>query len=369
MSKKIVVTAGLIGALGLVAATLLHAQSPEAAKTAAAPRPALTVEVVQPQLQSLARSVSAVGSIAAWQEASIGTETNGWRLAEVRANVGDRVRRGQVLAVFAADLARAELAQAQAALAEHEASLAEAAANAQRARELQGSGALSAQQIQQYVTAERTAQARLEAQRANVKTMQIRLAQTELRAPDDGVISARGATLGAVVAPGQELFRLVRQGRLEWRAEVAAADLAALRPGATVRVQPTGAPPIDGKLRMVSPTVDPQTRNAIVFVDLPAPGAARAGMFARGEFVLGESSALTLPASAVLLRDGHAWVFRVGADGKVQQGKVVVGRRSGDRVEVVSGLDAQARVVASGGGFLTDGDLVRVAAAAAAPKR
>jgi hypothetical protein len=135
------------------------------------PRPApakaaLTVTTVQAQRADLARAVQANGSLAAWQEAIVGAEANGLRLAEVRVNVGDVVKRGQVLATFAADMPQADLAQSKASVAEAEATLAEAGANAQRARDLQASGALSAQQINQYLTAERTAQARLEAVRA-----------------------------------------------------------------------------------------------------------------------------------------------------------------------------------------------------------
>jgi len=262
-------------------------------------------------------------------------------------------------------------------VAEAEATLADAAANAQRARDLQASGALSAQQINQLLTAERTAQARLDALRAGSKLQQLRLQQTQVLAPDNGVISARGATVGAVVPAGQELFRLIRGSRLEWRAEVAASDLALLKPGQAVKVSAAGAPPVSGKVRMVAPTVDAATRNGIVYVDLPQPALLKAGMFARGEFETGmfargefetgQSSALTLPQTAVLLRDGFSYVFRVGADNRVTQTKVSVGRRSGDRIEVTSGLEPGARVVASGAGFLSDGDTVRVVDAAAKP--
>lgn len=333
-----------------------NAPSPEKA----AAKPALTVTATQPQKADIASVVTANGNVAAWQEASVGSEANGWRLAEVRANVGDAVRRGQVLATFASEMAAADLAQSQAAVAEAEATLAEAAANAQRARELQTTGALSAQQIQQYLTAERTAQARLEASRAAARVQQIRLTQTRVLAPDDGVVSARSATVGAVVPAGQELFRLIRQGRLEWRAEVASNDLLQLKPGQAVKVTPAGGSPITGKVRMLAPTVDASTRNGLVYVDLPNPAGARAGMFARGEFAVGSSSAMTLPASAVLLRDGFAYVFRLGADQKVARVKVNVGRRVSDRIEITGGLEAGARVVSSGAGFLADGDLVRV---------
>jgi RND family efflux transporter MFP subunit len=363
MKDRLPTTAVVLATAGLALAAFLaslaaHAADPAPAAPAA--KPALTVNVVQPQRATLPLTVAANGSIAPWQEAIVGAESNGWRIAEVRVNVGDVVKRGQVLATFASDLARADLAQTQAAVAEAEATAAEAAANAQRARELQASGALSAQQINQYLTAERTAQARLEAQRAAARVQELRLAQSQVLAPDSGVISARSATVGAVVPAGQELFRLIRQGRLEWRAEVPAADLASLKPGQVARLTPAGGTPITGKLRMVAPTVDAATRNGLVYVDLPAGAAAKAGMFARGEFEVGGGSAVTLPQGAVLLKDGFAWVFAVGADNKVRQLKVGTGRRSGERIEITSPLEAGARFVASGGGFLADGDTVRI---------
>ncbi|MGY4831610.1 efflux RND transporter periplasmic adaptor subunit [Sphaerotilaceae bacterium SBD11-9] len=342
-------------------------------KPAAPTKAALTVSVTQPQRVKLPIKVSANGNIAAWQEASVGTEANGLRLAEVRANVGDVVKKGQVLAVFAADTVQADLAQAKAAVAEAEATLAEAAANAQRARELQPMGALSGQQINNYLTAERTAQARLDAQRAVARVQQLRLAQTQVVAPDAGVISARSATVGAVLPAGQELFRLIRQGRLEWRAEVPAADLVRVKAGAPASVVTvSGTAPVAGKVRMVAPTVDPQTRNGLVYVDLATStretSEVKAGMYARGEFDIGASEALTLPQSAVVLRDGFSYVLKVGADSKVTQAKVGVGRRVGERIEITSGLAADAKVVSAGGGFLSDGDTVRVVDAAVPAK-
>jgi len=336
-------------------------------KKPAAARPALSVVVTQPQRATLPLRIAANGNIAAWQEASIGTEANGLRLADVKVNVGDVVRRGQVLATFAPETIEVELAQSKAAVVEAEATLAEAAANADRARSLQATGALSDAAIAQYTTAERTAKARLDAQRAASRARQLRVAQTAVLAPDDGVISARSATVGAVLPAGQELFRMIRKGRLEWRAEVAASDLALVNVGMPVTLTTAGGGVVTGTTRMVAPTVDPQTRNGLVYVDLPAPGPARAGMFARGEFDVGSSSALTLPQSAVLLRDGFSYVYLVDGESKARQTKVGVGRRIGDRIEVTRGVDPAARVVASGGGFLADGDTVRIVDAAAAP--
>lgn len=369
--RWIALALALAGLLGLTTHAVTErasdAKTPAPA-VAVAVKPALTVNATQPQRTTLAQKIEANGNLAAWQEASIGTEANGLRLAEVRVNVGEVVKRGQVLATFAPDMILADLAQMRANLAQEEATLSEATANAQRARELQTTGALSAQQINQYFTAERTAQARVEAQRAMATTQQLRLAQTQVLAPDMGVISARSATVGAVLPAGQELFRMIRQGRLEWRAEVASANLARIKPGTSVLVMPADGVRLKGTVRMVAPTVDAATRMGLVYVDLPAPGTARAGMFARGEFELGSSEALTLPQSAVLLRDGFSYVLRIGADSRVAQTKVAVGRRAGERIEITGGLDAKMRVVAAGGGFLADGDTVRVLEAAPAPK-
>ncbi len=361
--NAIVATAAVLAVIGT--AVVVHAANDKPAApapAASASRASLTVTVTTPQPTRWPLTVAANGNIAAWQEASIGAEAQGLRLTEVRAQVGDRVKRGQVLALLAADTLAADAAATRASLAEAEATQAEAAANAERARQLQASGAISAQQIQQYVTGEATAKARAAALRARIRADEVRLAQTRILAPDDGVISSRSATVGAVLQPGQELFRLIRRERLEWRAEVAAAELARIRPGMAATLTLAGGEPVKGTVRMVAPTVDAATRNGLVFVDLPQPGAAKAGMFARGEFAVGEQEALTLPQSAVLLRDGFSYVFRVGAGNKVQQVKVAVGQRNADRIAVTAGLDAKASVVAQGAGFLADGDVVRVVA-------
>lgn len=347
----------LLACLALISITSAHAQ-PTA-------KPALTVNLVTPQTQEWSAQITANGSIAAWQEAIIGAEIGGLRLDEVAVNVGDRVKRGQVLARMQRDVVEAELAQSRASLNEAEAALLEAKTNADRARKIENSGAFSAQQVDRYLTGEATSAARVEVLKAKLRADQLRLDKTVVRAPDDGTISARSATLGAVLQPGQELFRLIRQDRLEWRAELPAADLARVKPGMTAQVFPASGEPVAATVRALAPTVDPKTRNALVYADIKLRGDARPGMFARGEIRLGSQKLLTLPQGAVLLRDGFAYAFKLGADMRVVQTKLTLGRRQGDLVEISSGLEAGSQVVASGVGFLADGDLVRVAPAAA----
>ncbi len=348
----------LAAAFVLISSTTLAAND----KPPAAPKPALTVTITQPQMAQLPVALSANGNIAAWQETSIGSEAQGLRLAEVRVDVGDSVRAGQILAVYASDGIQADVAQARAALAEAEVAANAAAQEAERARAVQNSGAVSAQQINQLLNADLSAKARVQTARAQVMAHQVRLKNTQVLAPDFGTISARTASAGAI--GGGELFRLIRKGRLEWRAEVTSAELARVKPGLAVTVTTAAGAIVLGKVRMISPQVDTQTRAALVFVDLPVTPQTqhlvKPGMFAKGDFELGQTGAVTLPQTAVVMRDGFTYVYTVGADSRIAQVKVQTGRMVGDRVEILSKLVADARVVALGAGFLNDGDLVRV---------
>jgi RND family efflux transporter MFP subunit len=355
-----------VGALGLwigLCAWPVMAQE----KTPSPPvqaKPSLTVSWVVPQSQVLPQRLQANGSLAAWQEAVVGAEVNGLKITEVRVNVGDRVQRGDVLAMLQSDTLRAELAQAEASLAEAQANAQETKVQAERARALQQQGFYSSAQLSQALATEVSAQARVQSARAMVQLQQLRVAQSVVKAPDAGVISARQATVGSVVGAGTELFRLIRQGRLEWRAEITAADVGRVQVGAPVKLTAASGQMLQGRVRMVAPSVDAQTRNALVYVDLTgATGSARAGMYAKGEIGLDSNPAtpvLTVPQTAVVVRDGFSYVYTVGADNKVSQQKVRTGRSSGEHVEVQSGLLPQAQVVVSGAAFLNHGDTVRV---------
>jgi HlyD family secretion protein len=336
------------------------AKADKASASPAVVKAALTVSAVQPSNSSLALKLAANGNVAAWQEASIGAEASGLRLTQVLVNVGDAVKKGQLLATFAGDAVQADVAQAKAALMEAQANALDAAGNAERARTLQNTGALSTQQINQYLTAEKTAAARVQAAQATLSAQGVRTQNTQVRAPDNGVISARGATVGAVVGGGTELFRMIRGGRLEWRAEVTSNEIASIKLGAKATVTAASGAQVEGTVRTVAPTIDAVTRNALVYVDLPANADVKAGMFAKGEFALGAANALTLPQQALVLRDGFTYAMRVEANNKVSQVKLETGRRVGDAVEIKQGAKPGDRFVASGAAFLADGDLVKV---------
>lgn len=353
-----------VGGLGLLATRSNAADAPAAAQSAA--KPSLTVSLTPASSGQMPVTLLANGSVAAWQEASVGAQVSGLRIEELHAQVGDTVKRGQLLATLSSDAIEADLALARAMLAEATAVAAEASANADRARVVQGTGALSAQQINQFLTGEMTAKARVESAKAQRDVQQLRLNHTRIVAPDSGIVSARMASVGAVVGAGADLFRLIRQGRLEWRGEVTAAELGRITPGTRVTLTAPGGDTAQGKVRLISPTVDAQTRSGLVYVDFAAPKTAdktstfKPGVFARGELALGQVTALTVLQTAVVVRDGFSYVYQVNADNRVRQLKVKTGAMVGDRIEIVSGVKADQKLVASGASFLSDGDLVRV---------
>jgi RND family efflux transporter MFP subunit len=341
-------------------------KEPASADGINAPKPALSVTVIQPIEREIPVTLTANGSIAAWQEAVIGSEISDLRLTEVNVEVGDIVKKGQVLAVFSEESVLTDVAQSRAALAEAEANLADARVNAERAKQISATGALSTQQINQYLTGEKTAKAKVQLAKAQLDSQMLRLKYTRVLACEDGVISSRSATLGAVAAKGQELFRMIRQNRLEWRGEVTADEMALLKPGLTVSVEVPNVGGLKGTIRALAPTLDEKSRNGLVYVDLPeaARHGLRAGMFARGEFEIGMKTGLTVPQTALSLREGFSYAFKLGEQNgelaKVSQVKVQLGRRTGDHWEILSGVHPSDHLVAGGASFLAEGDTVRV---------
>lgn len=321
---------------------LAAAEAPPAAPVKAA----LAVTTVKPASEVWDTQIAASGAVTAWQEAVIASEISGLRITSVLVDVGDQVKKGQLLAQL-------ETSAVQADVAKQEASLAEASADAERARRLKASGALPAQQIDQYLTGEAV-------QQATLLSQQIRLKQTKIVAADDGVISSRAATLGAVVQTGTELFRLVRQNKVEWQAEIAGRDFALVKPGQKAHLTlPTGET-VDGAVRTLSPTLNPSTRNALAYISLPKGSPAKPGMFAQGQLSSGSSPVTTVPQAAVIVRDGNNYLFEIKADNKVAQRQVQVGQRKDGRIAITSDLPVGANIVATGGAFLNDGDTVQI---------
>ncbi len=361
--------------LALVAAVLVLAAAgvllrPRAAAAPAAEATAtavLTVDAVQPQRLEWPLATGASGGIHAWQTASISSESSGLRIDELLVDVGSVVSKGQLLARLASDSVAADLRSQEANVAQARGKLAQAEAEADRAHRLKDNGTLSDQKVLDYQVSAQTARAVLDAALATLDAQRIALARTRIVAIDDGIVTARSASLGQVVTTGTELFQLMRQQRLEWRAEVTARQMAQLHAGQAARLTLPDGRFVDARLRLVAPTLDANTRTGIAYFDLPASAlkmGAHPGVYLHGEIGTGAAAAIVLPSTAVTLRDGNSYVFEIGADARVVQRQVQTGRRIGEQVEVLGALPPGSRVVNGGGSFLKDGDTVQVRDAA-----
>jgi RND family efflux transporter MFP subunit len=308
----------------------------------------------------MARIVVGDGSVVAWQELAVGTEAGGLRVVEVAVDEGDSVVRGQLLLRFDAAVLAAQAVQAEAAATEADAALQVARSDLARANELARDAVATRQAVEQRQSASRQAEARLASARARRDEAAARLAQTRILAPADGVVTRRSVLLGAVPVAGQEVFRLVRDGRLELDAKVPELDLGAVHAGQAVRVV-HGDREIAATVRAVAPTVAVETRLGHVHVALPAGSGLRPGMFARAEIRAGVAQAIAVPQAAVVFRGGTPVAFVLGEDGRVSLRRLAAGAPRHGFVEIADGLRAGERIAISGAGFLSDGAHVRVA--------
>lgn len=351
---------GLILAIGL--GTALVSSSDGRAETETkgpAETAGLAVTTTEIAVRKLPLRIPASGTIGAIDEIILGSEVGGLAVAELLADEGDVVTKGQVLVRLNRSILEAQLAQASAQILSAQASATEAEANLRRAGELGAKGFMSKQAIDQRRSAATTARAQVAVAAALRDELLARLAQTVIVAPADGVIATRSVSQGQVVNNGAELFRIIRDGKLEWKAELPDHLLSFLRLGQRASVT-AGAGQVEGTIRLISETIDARSRNGVVRVELPADERLRSGMFARGEILSGEVDVLTLPEAAVVTRDGESFVFTIGAQGRVQLTKIETGVRTAKLIEVRKGLPKGARVVLDGAGLLSEGDQVRV---------
>lgn len=323
-------------------------------------KPALTVTTVQPETKTWPDQIMATGTVQAWQESIIGPEIGGLRLTEVLVNVGDQVKKGALLARFSDEMALNGVRQQQAAFEDAKARFSEAQLNVKRSDQLKSSGVMSEQDAQKFTTTSQIAEAQMKLAEAKLEAERIKYGYTKVLAHDDGIISSRTATVGAVMQSGAEMFRLIRKGKMEWRAELPEHLLHQVRIGQKVSLNLSKSEKVDGAVARISPVIDMQTRNGTVYVELPPVKSIRAGMFAQGELDLGKSNALTVPQSAVVVRDGFSYMFKVVKDNRVEQVKVSTGRRQSERIEITGGIKPGEIIVALGAGFLSGGDIVRI---------
>ena len=321
-----------------------------------------TVTVATAAVTDVARVVTASGTVSAWEEVPVGAETGGLTATAVYVDEGSYVRQGQPLVQLNDALLRAQLQQQQAGVQTAEANAARDDAALGRAQELKDKGFLSQASLDTALANQRASNANLSSARASLSETRTRLSQATLRAPVSGLIISRSVTKGQIVAAGTEMFRMVRDGRLELDAQVPETELGLVRAGQSATVASDQVGQATGRVRIVTPEVNAETRLGLARVALSSAGGFRPGMFARAQIDVGAQPTVTVPTAAVLYRENRAGVFVLTADSHVRFQPVTVLSRSADRTSVAD-LAAGSRVVVDGAGFLGDGDRVRVGTA------
>ena len=320
---------------------------------------ATAITTVTPLRQLWPDIIPAMGVVTPWQEAIVSANSGNMAVVEINAAVGDLVTRGTLLARLDDRIARADVQRAQAELIKAEASLQQNLANAQRMRRLYQAKSVSDQDLLKVETELKLAQAQELSAKASLTSQQVRLDDTRIIAPDDGLITARNATLGQVPATGTELFRLIRQNRLEWRAELTAAKMEQVKPGQHVSLLlPSGAR-TEGQVRQLAGALDNNSRMGTAYVDILPGSGAKSAMYIGGQIEVEKRQALTIPAQALLIRDGRSVVFRID-DGKAYMQEVTVGLRRDNAVEITQGIRENDLIALKGAGFLNNGEAIRV---------
>ena len=354
----------LSAALGvmLLAACGGHGEEKAPEKSGASRQNVTATTVAQTNLD---RTVTASGTVSAWEEVPVGAETGGLVATAVYVDEGSYVRQGQPLVQMNDALLRAQLNQQQAQVQTAEANVARDDAALERAQELKERGFLSQASLDTALANQRSSQANLAAARAALSETRTRLSQATIRAPVSGLIISRSVTKGQIIAAGAELFRMVRDGRLELDAQVPETELGLVRAGQSATVTSSEAGSTTGTVRIVTPEVNAETRLGLARVALSPGSQLRPGMFARADIAVGAQPATTVPTASVLYRNNRAGVFVLNADSTVRFQPVTVLSRT-DAQTAVSGVEPGVRVIVQGAGFLNDGDGVTVSQAAPA---
>lgn len=325
--------------------------------------PVISVTLANPQTRTIPNLINANGTILAWQETIISAQVSDLDISKIYVNVGDTVHKGDKLALLNPNQVKSDLMAQVANVAEARANLEQSTTEARQATFLQKAGAISSQDLLQYNTKQKTNKAKLDAEKADLQLQKLRLNYTVITAPDNGVISSRTATVGSIVQNGNELFRLIRANRLEWQAQTSPENILKIKSGQIANIISSDGSIIKGKVRQVSPVLDQNTRNGIIYVDIPPNTKLKQGDYLSGTINLGTNEALTIPTGALINRDGFNYVMKLGTDNRVIQTKVEIFDHNDyneSYMPIASGLNSTDKIVTTGAGFLSDGDLVKV---------
>ncbi len=321
-----------------------------------------TVDILHPVKKEIDDEFTISGDVAPWQESIIGSELSGVRVDQILVDVGQIVEKGQVLAILSSETILADLNIAKAEVLEAEANLNQAKENADRARSLDKTNALSVQQMNQYLTVEAIAKAKLESAIANLGLQKVRMEQTKIKAPDSGIVSDRRVSIGNIVSSG-EMFKVISQEKLQWKPQVSVDKLDSIYKGQEILINAKKGKTIKAKVSEISPKVNLETRKATIIVDLTKDlhkGMIHTGMFLSGEINVGKKKALMIHKDALISKENDYFVFIVDNENKIKKTEIEIGKREGELIDIVSGLSIKDVVIKNPNKDLKDGEVVKV---------
>lgn len=331
---------------------------------------ARAVSVVRVSAEPISGTLAAAGSLVPREEAAVGPEVTGYRVAKVLVDAGAYVKAGQVLAQMDGALIEAQVEQQRAAAAQALIQAEQAEAQAARVAGLDGQGVLSQEQLESRRFQARAARATANAQAAALKDTLTRSRKLAVTAPVSGLVLERNVRPGDMSSGGATpWFRIAQNSEIELLAELPEEDLARVKVGQAVTVTLPSGSTAQGRVRLVSPQVDAATKLGTARVTLPVRADIRAGGYGRALFSEVGSAGLAVPETAVRYDADGSSVMVVGADNRVKRVPVQTGPRGGTFVVLIKGPPAGSRVVQSASAFLLDGDLIKPVegAASAAP--
>lgn len=315
-------------------------KAPEKPK-AQAPR-AIRVSTIQ--YHPMSGGLTASGVLIPREEAAVSSELPGYEVSKVYVDVQAWVKKGQPLVQLDDTLLRAQIAQQQA-------TTSQALDAAKRVADLDGAGVLSGEDISQR---------RFQAQAAvaALNNLKVRASRLTIRAPVSGLVMERTVRPGDI-SSSAVMFRIIREGLVEVEAQVPEADLGKIKPGEPAQaVLPDGST-VSGKVRLVSPAVDPATKLGKVRISLPVRSDLRPGGFARAVFDGSSQAVMAVPEAAVRYSADGPMVTTVDSTSHAHQVPVRTGQHANGWVELIQGPSVGTSVLLSGAAFVLEGDLVK----------
>lgn len=311
------------------------------------------------------------GSVIPHHEAIIGTEINSLRAIEVKAEVGDRVEKGQTLVVFDSALLNLEANELRATLTAAQSRDRQAQTNKDRALKLKNTGAMSEQAIADYIAAADDAHAKVGEVRARLDLKEMQIGHAVVAAPAAGIISAKSVALGTVKNYGEELFRIIVDGRLDWRGDVSADQMSFIQSGQKVDLYVNHQTQGHAQIRTLYPSLDQHTHLGTLLADIEPADGIHAGLYAEGTIIGNPTPVLTVPMHSIVTRDGKTYIFvPEKKDGvlRATAKEVSVGRTRGDRATVKGSLAPKDVIVCDGAGFIDNNDAIQIVSQEGAPR-